>query len=188
MGKLIDKFGFISLIKMEPSEYFNGLVDIIIGQQISVKAAATIKKRFLDFVESIEPEVIVSLEIDSMRLLGISNSKAKYIKELAEMIVNEEINLYEIDSMDNDQVVAELTKIKGIGKWSAEMFLIFCLARENIYSYGDVGLRNSFAKLYGTELSDLEVIKIDDNWSPYKSYASLYLWKYLDNKPKLNED
>src|SRR5690554_2922689 len=188
MAGLVKKFGFISLEKIEPSEYFNGLVDIIIGQQLSVKAATTIKKRFLDFVESIEPEVIVSLEIDSMRLLGISNSKAKYIKGLAEMIVNREINLYEIDSLDNEQVVAELTKIKGVGKWSAEMFLIFCLARENIYSYGDVGLRNAFSKLYGTELIDLEIMEIVDNWSPYKSYASLYLWKYLDNKPKLNED
>lgn len=188
MAELIKKFGFISLEKIESTEYFKELVDIIIGQQLSVKAATTIRNRFLDSVGSIEPKKIASLEIEEMRILGISNAKAKYIKELAVAIENKILNLSEIEFMDDENGINELIKIKGIGKWSAEMFLLFCLGRENIYSYGDAGLKNAFNKLYGAELSVLEMMEIVNNWSPYKSYASLYLWKFLDNKPILNED
>ena len=165
------------------SDHFYNLTRNIIFQQLAGKAASTIFGRFKDLVGDIKPENVVKFEDQSFRDCGLSWAKAKYVKDLAGKIISGELDLIGIDTLDNESVIRELTKVKGIGRWTAEMFLLFTLHRENIFSYLDLGLKNGLIKLHGIEHSTPTGIKaIVDKWSPYESYGSICLWHYLDNR------
>ena len=165
------------------SDHFYNLTRNIIFQQLAGKAASTIFGRFKDLVGDIKPENVVKFEDQSFRDCGLSWAKAKYVKDLAGKIISGELDLIGIDTLDNESVIRELTKVKGIGRWTAEMFLLFTLHRENIFSYLDLGLKNGLIKLHGIEHSTPTGIKaIVDKWSPYESYGSVCLWHYLDNR------
>jgi DNA-3-methyladenine glycosylase II len=98
-------------------------------------------------------------------------------------VLSSEVGLDNLDTLDNEKVISELTKVKGIGRWTAEMFLLFTLHRENIFSYGDLGLKRGLSKLYAqTDLGDDQIKKIVSRWTPYESYGSISLWHYLDNR------
>ncbi len=165
-------------------DHFYNLTRNIIYQQLAGKAASTIFGRFEQLVGGkVKPKKIVQFEDQAFRDCGLSWAKAKYVKDLASKVISREVILENIDTLDDQSVITELTKVKGIGRWTAEMFLMFTLHRPNIFSYGDLGLKNGFAKLYGIKdptVKDIEAVV--DNWAPYKTYGSIALWHYLDNR------
>ena len=183
--ELISKFGEINFSishKKSFAFHFENLVSSIIGQQLSLKAARTIEQRVkLILKNEITPESILDSEDDDLRKTGLSYSKISYIKNLSNSILNGKLDLRTVDVLSDDEVITVLTKVKGIGKWTAEMFLIFSLKRPDVFSLTDVGLLNSIKKLYGDRLSKDEILTIINKWKPYRSYAAIYLWKSLDN-------
>src|SRR4029079_2555535 len=133
--------------------------------------------------KSITPEFVLTLSHEMLRKTGMSHAKANYIADLAGKVVNKELHLTLLNDLPDEEVIEELTKIKGIGRWTAEMFLMFTLGREDVFSHGDLGLRNGFERVYGKRSSwtrnDIE--KITARWSPYRSYGSLALWHAMDS-------
>jgi len=169
------------------TNHFLKLVRSIIGQQLSVKAATTIFDRFkkLFLKEDITPGRILKMDKEKIRSCGISYSKIEYIKDLSQKVIDKTLDLEHINDLDNETIISNLTIVKGIGPWSAEMFLMFSLARPDIFSTGDSGLKNAIKKLYKIdELSKEDLITISAKWSPYRTYACLVLWQSLDNEPK----
>jgi DNA-3-methyladenine glycosylase II len=168
---------------------FFDIVDSIVSQQLSTKAAATILKRFLDLFETKPaptPEEILQQSDESMRAAGLSFQKIKYVKGLSQAIINKELDLKDIPNLSDEEIINELTKIKGIGRWTAEMILMFSLHRPDIFSIGDLGLRNAVSKLYSIDRDNLkEIEKIAVCWSPFRTLASRYLWKSLNNTPSI---
>ena len=168
--------------RASPDHFYN-LSRNIIYQQLAGKAASTIFGRFENLVKEVTPPNVIAIEDQRLRDAGLSWAKVKYIKDLADKVIKEEVNLTKLDSMANEDVITELTKVKGIGRWTAEMFLLFTLHREDIFSYGDLGLKNGFAKLYGVDNPTVEDIKkVVGAWHPFESYASIALWHTLDNR------
>lgn len=185
LQQILSKDEKIENPKRSPKNYFEDLCNEIINQQLSTKAGDTIfgrfKKLFKDGV--ITAEKINKIKAEKIRACGLSNSKVKYIKDLAKKIADGEVVLEKLGDLSNEEVIAELIKIKGIGKWTAEMFLMFSLGREDVFSHGDLGLKNAIKKLYGLEdptMEEVEAIVI--KWSPFRTYASRILWRSLDNK------
>ncbi len=170
--------------------YYQELVDSIISQQLSIKAARAIETRFKDLFGGAfpSPEQILAKTIEEFRAVGLSRPKARYIQDLAQKIVDGEVVFTTIDDLSNDEIIAELTKVKGIGVWTAHMFLMFSLARPDVLPTGDLGIRNGIAKLYGLDHipteREVEIIAEKNNWSPYQSVACHYIWQSLDNVPK----
>lgn len=166
-----------------PDDHFFNLTREIIYQQLAGSAASTIFSRFKTLIGGkVQPEKVIEFTDQSFRDVGLSWAKAKYVKDLAAKVINREVILSSLDTLDDESVITELTKVKGIGRWTAEMFLLFTLHREDIFSPGDLGLRKGFTKLYGlTSPTDQQIIRIVSHWSPYKSYGSIALWHYLDN-------
>lgn len=166
------------------SNYFIDLVDSIISQQLSGKAASTIFGRFKKLFknENITPEDLLKINDEKIRECGISYSKIKYIKGIAKEIIENKLDLKSFDSKKDEEVISELIKLKGIGNWTAEMFLMFTLGRSDIFSTGDLGLQNAIIKLYklNKKPTKEELIKISNKWSPHRTYASRVLWKSLE--------
>src|SRR5258708_2631820 len=178
--KLIEKYG--ELDWKESSDLFEDLVDAIISQQLSGKASATIFGRFKKLFDSKFPtaEEILETHNEKLRSAGLSYAKVKYIKSLAEAIYTQELVLENLSGMADEEVVTHLTKVKGIGRWTAEMILIFSLRRPDVFSLGDLGLRKAVSNLYNVDIDDLAKIEeISLMWKPNRSIVCRYLWKSL---------
>ena len=165
-----------------PEQYFSVLVSSILGQQLSVKAAETIEGRVMGALGPHVPEVLANATIEELREHGLSRSKASYVIGMAEAFRVGEINPHELARAETEDVIQQLTSLKGIGPWTAEMFLIFGMGHPDVWSPGDLGLRNAVWAHFG---EDANVREIADRWRPYRSYAALYLWEFSDNKPKV---
>jgi DNA-3-methyladenine glycosylase II len=162
------------------------LIESIISQQLSVKAADTIYSRFLKLFKNgkfTSADEILKIDVEKLRSAGMSYSKAKYIKNIAKAFKDGEVVIEKIQKMTDEEVIVELTKIKGIGKWTAEMTLIFTLKREDVFSPGDAGLKRAIKNLYGIT-NEKEILKLSETWKPKRSYACWYLWRSLNNVPK----
>lgn len=168
------------------SEHFTRLCRSIVGQQLSVKAAQTIFTRFQNlFDDKITPEKVLKINKEKLRACGISYPKIGYIKDLAEKVLEKKLILETIHNDDDETVIKNLTIVKGIGNWSAEMFLMFSLGRPDVFSIQDLGLQNAIKKLYGIEKpTKEELLKISEKWKPYRTFACMILWRSLDNEPK----
>lgn len=172
------------------TDYYRALVNSIIGQQLSVKAAATIKQRFVDLFDGTFPlpEQIVAKDIEELRSVGLSRPKANYIQDLARHILGGSVRFDTLDQLSNDEIITELTAVKGIGEWTVHMFLLFCMGRSDVLPTGDLGIRSGMRKLYGlNELPTPEEVREvaeRSGWHPYESIASWYIWRSLDNAPK----
>ena len=168
------------------SQHFERLARSIVGQQLSVKAAQTIFTRFQTLLNNnITPERIIEIDKEKMRACGISYPKISYIKDLAKKVIEKELILENIHEQDNETVIKNLTIVKGIGTWSAEMFLMFALGRPDVFSVRDLGIKNAMKKLYGIEeITNEQMLEISRKWIPYRTYACMILWKSLDNEPK----
>ena len=169
-----------------PQNYFQALCRSIIGQQLSVKAAATIHGRVQElFAGKQIPGPQAFLKMPPRRLLraGLSRQKIKYMRSLAQFMLSRKPEFSRLNRLSDEDIIALLTQITGIGQWTAEMFLIFTLEREDVFSFGDLGLQNAIRKLYKLRQkpSLRKAIQLSEKWRPYRSIASLYLWASLNN-------
>jgi DNA-3-methyladenine glycosylase II len=190
MAGLVDEFGRLSVRARKrgrPDDAYGTLVRSITGQQLSTKAAATIYGRLTDRYggRTPTPEEIIDTDPQELRALGLSNAKAAYLRDLAEHIVDGELPVDELAQMPDAKVYELLTAIKGLGRWTVDMFLMFHLGRRDILPVGDLGIRKAIQIQYG--LQDLpkaaEMEQIAEAWRPHRTLASLYLWESLDNRP-----
>ncbi len=182
---LSDLFAKKEMIHVHVSEhYFESLVDTIIAQQLSSKVANVISKRVHDFFnDQLTPESILSASEVDLRSLGLSFQKIKYLKSLAACLQNGSVHFNDIHQMNDQEVIDMLIQIKGIGVWTAQMFLMFSLGREDVFSVLDLGLRNAVKRIYQNEhLSHQDIERIAANWAPYRSVVSHYLWHAWDTE------
>lgn len=163
---------------------FQSLASSIVSQQLSTKAAETIYGRLVSLLGTVSPENVLAADAKALRSAGLSEAKVRSITELADAVHTKRINLLALKKMAPEEAVAELSKLRGIGPWTAEMFLIFALGAEDIFSPGDLALARSLEKLHGLERDTprKELAVIAERWSPHRSYASLVLWKLYDPK------
>ena len=181
MNFLIKKYhDKISLDDYRSTDYALSLSNLIIDQQISFKAAITIKKRFALLIENLSFQEILDLDDDKIQSIGVSFRKVAYIKNVFSFFIKNEKKILHFSE---EKLQKELISIKGIGKWTVEMFLMFELGKPNIFSKGDIALINSVKKNY--KMDDLKNSELDNlikSWSPYNSTASLLLWKSIEEK------
>jgi DNA-3-methyladenine glycosylase II len=190
MSRLIEERGPLSITASPQDDYFFTVLEAIASQQLSSKVAATIINRIRALVpgqETPTAEQIFVLPDQALRDVGLSWAKVSYIKDLARRVVSGELDLVHVSEMGDEEIINELVAVKGIGRWTAEMFLLFSLARPDVFAVDDYGLRVAMKRLYA--LPDLPkpaaMREIAEPWRPYRSYASLYLWRSLDNSPKV---
>lgn len=168
-------------------DYFLELYDSIVSQQLSIKAAATIMGRLKKLYpkEIITPEYTLKLDPEKMRAAGNSYAKIKYLKDLSQRVVDGSLQLEKFKDLPDEEITRELLAVKGIGPWTAEMFMMFSLGRPDIFSFGDQGLKNAMKKIYHLEKHATleEALIISEKWSPYRTYACRILWKSLKNEP-----
>lgn len=170
-----------------PADAYGALLRSIVGQQLSTKAARTIYDRLIGLYggETPAPEQIVATDPEELRGVGLSYAKAAYLRSLAEHVIDGELELNRLTKLSDEEVMAQLTAVKGLGPWTAHMFLLFHLRRPDVLPVGDLGVRRAVELAYGLEglPSPAELTKIAEPWRPYRSLASLYLWRSLDNEP-----
>lgn len=187
LAPIIERAG---LTTMQPHrDYYRALADSIIGQQLSVKAAASIKERFRNLFGGTfpEPQQIIDTSIDTLRTAGLSRSKAAYIQDLAQHIVDGRLDFTDIEEETNAAIIKKLTDVKGIGEWTAHMFLMFCMGRADVLAIGDLGIRMGVRNLYNLghtpSPAEVQAIAEQQQWHPFESIACWYVWYSLDNKP-----
>ena len=182
LAKIITETGRFSLKIKRDS--FQALIEAIIYQQLNGSAANSIYNRFLTYYKNQIPtpeQIISSSDLELSTKVGLSRMKITYLKDLAAHIVDSRLNLIDLPEMQDEEIISQLTKVKGIGRWTAEMFLIFCLGRKDIFPVGDLGVRKAIQRLYSLpELpSPSTMLHIAQSWKPYRSIATWYLWKSL---------
>ncbi|MEK7127546.1 MAG: DNA-3-methyladenine glycosylase [Patescibacteria group bacterium] len=167
-------------------DLYAAVVGNIIGQQLSSKPAEIIEERFRKLFPAKtfpKPNDVLEMPDQKLRDCGMSWSKVKYIKNLSQAVVDGTLDIKDLKNLSDEKIIENLIKIKGIGRWTAEMILIFHLGREDVFSVGDLGLRTAVAKLYNIDRNDLKKVEqIAQNWKPFRSYASRFLWEYKDQK------
>ena len=185
MARLLDfalkaKSPVIIPVYKQPREYFTTITRSIVSQQISTKAAAAVYGRVCNLLGKITPDSVLEVSETDLRACGLSGQKTKYIRHNAG--VWHEVPVRQFQNMGDEEVIEELTKLYGIGRWTAEMFLMFSLARPNVFSYGDLGLTQGLHHQYSLKPHWKKKIESTvDTWSPHKTLASLTLWYHKDN-------
>lgn len=184
LGSLVKQFGACELGAGRKADRFGGLVRSIVSQQLSVKAADTIHGRVLAALEAerATPDAILAIEEDRLRACGLSRAKIASIRDLATKVSDGSLALDALDALDDEAVIETMTKVRGIGRWSAEMFLMFRLGRPDILPVGDVGVQRAMRMLYGLRKhpSPSRMTELARPWRPYRSVACWYLWRSLD--------
>lgn len=179
MAVLIDKVGHIYR-PVKPGLY-EALVDSIIGQQISTAAHQTIRRRAEKKFGALTPEKVISIPDRELQSIGITFRKVGYIKDFTQKVIDGKFDIDALNTMNDEDVIKRLVSLKGVGKWTAEMLLTFCLQRRDVLSYGDLAVRRGIMKLYGMEdLSEEDFHLLTDRFSPYRSVAALYIWHYAN--------
>jgi DNA-3-methyladenine glycosylase II len=191
MAGLIDRFGELSLesrrARRPPMDAYGTLLRSVVGQQLSSKAAFTIYGRVLDLFGGTTPAPAELLEIapERLRAAGLSGRKVEYVRDLASHVISGELELDRLETLSDDEVIAEITAIRGFGAWSAQMFLMFFLERPDVLPTGDLGIRNAVKVAYGLEEvpTPAALTKIGEPWRPHRTLACVYLWESLANEP-----
>lgn len=183
LGKLFSQCGPIEVPLQE--DYFLSIASAIVGQQLSNHVADVLWARLMLLVDqTLSPHIILSLEDESLRQIGISYSKIKYLKALSTAVLSKSLQLDRLHLLDDEEIVRQLTQVKGIGPWTAEMFLIFSMGRTDVFSVEDGGLQRAVKWLY--KLDEIpnreELLRISGQWKPYRTVAALYLWRAIDDK------
>ena len=190
MAKLVADFGPLDEEERRrgrPADAYGALLRAIVGQQLSTKAARTIYGRLTELFggHAPTPRQLLETDPDELRTVGLSRAKAAYLRDLAEHVERGELELDRLADLPDDEVTEQLTAVKGLGQWTADMFLIFHLRRPDVLPVGDLGIRRAVQFAYG--LGDLpdaaELERIAEPWRPHRSLACLYLWRSLDNEP-----
>jgi DNA-3-methyladenine glycosylase II len=194
MGELIERVGEIDIAtrlrrrsEERPADAYGALLRAIVGQQLSTKAARTIFGRVLDLFGGTtpSPEQLLEASEEDLRACGLSGRKVEYVRDLAAHVISGELELDRLGELGDEQVIEEIVAVRGLGQWTAEMFLIFHLERPDVLSGGDLGIRKAVQVEYG--LAEMpapqKVLEIGEPWRPHRSLASLYLWESLANVP-----
>ena len=162
----------------------------IMSQQLSTKVAKVIYHRFLDLYggEEPTPSQIVETPFDTLRAIGLSNAKTQYVLNVAQFALDHQLDDKRLKKMSDQEIIDLLTQIKGVGKWTVEMLLMFTLGREDVFSIDDLGIQNAMIHIYKLDRADKkkfreDLLKISHRWSPYRTYACLHLWQWKDNAP-----
>ena len=190
MRALVEAHGPLSVRQRRrgrPTDAYGILVRSIVGQQLSTRAASTIYGRVVELFggEVPAPAELIAADPDTLRAAGLSRAKVAYLRDLAERVEDGDLDLDHLTELSDAQVSEQLTAVKGIGQWSADMFLIFHLGRPDILAVGDLGIRRAAERAYGLKkIPDAKTLtRIAEPWRPYRSLACLYLWASLDNAP-----
>lgn len=172
-------------IQIRPDPYLV-LVESIIYQQLTGRAAHSIYQRFVNYYNDVllTPEKVLSTSSETMKSFGLSNKKIEYIKLLSKNITEKNFNLQSVSTLDDEEIINQLTKMKGIGRWTADMFLIFCLGRKDVFPIHDLGIKKAIQKWYLKSTVQFpptkqKMLEISQVWKPYRSIATWYLWKSL---------
>lgn len=217
IGPLIKKYGHCTIRKESKSKYFETLVESIVSQQVSGKAADAIYNRIQEYFATyredelnpdmsssfrgntaqkeqrgchgrlkkeigITPQKLAKAPIAKLRKAGLSRQKTKYLKDLARKVISNKLQISSLDKLSDEEVTKELVAVKGIGVWTAKMFLMFSLARPDVFPVEDLGIRNSLKKMFKKDYSVRKIEQIAMNWKPYRTLASWYLWRFLENR------
>jgi DNA-3-methyladenine glycosylase II len=170
-----------------PTDPYGTLLRSIVGQQLSTKAARSIYGRLIELFggRTPTPQELIDTDPAVVRSVGLSNAKVKYVRSLADHVLSGELELERLPDLGDEEVMRELTAVKGIGQWSAHIFLIFQLGRPDVLPVGDLGIRRAVERAYGLEAlpSTEELERLGERWAPHRSLASLYLWESLDAVP-----
>jgi DNA-3-methyladenine glycosylase II len=191
MARLIDEYGHpdevLARRGRRPGDAYGALVRAIVGQQLSTKAARSIFERLTEKFGGRTPTPRELLDADSedVRSVGLSRAKVAFLRDLAEHVEDGELRLEELRELDDDEVTAQLTAVKGLGPWTVHMFLIFHMGRPDVLPVGDLGIRRAAQLLHGMDElpTPAELERIAEPWRPHRSLACLYLWRSLDNEP-----
>jgi DNA-3-methyladenine glycosylase II len=190
LKKLIEHSGVFTLTKRKNVCIY--LCASIMSQQLSTKVADVIYRRFLDLYEKKEPtpDQIIATAPETLRAIGLSNAKVSYVQNVARFALEYGMDHRKLHKMDNEEVIEYLTQIKGVGRWTTEMLLMFALSREDVFAIDDLGIQNAMIALYKLDRTDKkefreEMLRISKKWSPYRTYACMYLWRWKDNPPLL---
>jgi DNA-3-methyladenine glycosylase II len=174
LGPLVAEYGPLTI---EPAEdFYRRFVVSILRQQVSMASAAATRERLFDRVEP-TPETVLAADPQVLRDAGLSRQKTEYVRNVAEAFVEEGYSLDYFAGVPDEEVLAELTAIKGVGTWTAKMQLMFSLGRPDVFPVGDLGIRKGIEKVLGAEMTRTEMVGAAKRWAPYRSYASLYLWR-----------
>ena len=162
----------------------------IMSQQLSTKVATVIHHRFLALYEGKDPapQQILDTPFETLRGIGLSNAKVSYVKNVAQFEIEHGMDHRKLGKMDNEEVIEYLTRIKGVGRWTVEMLLMFALGREDVFAIDDLGVQNAMIGLYKLDRTDKkkfreDLLRISEKWSPYRTYACMHLWRWKDNAP-----
>ena len=191
LKKLIKEHGHFELKKQKNLCLY--LCYSIMSQQLSTKVASVLKQRFLNlYGGEPTPQQIVNTPFEKLRGIGLSNAKVSYVQNVARFEIEQGMDHKKLSKMENEEVIAYLTQIKGVGRWTTEMLLMFALCREDVFAPDDLGLQQAVVGLYDLKhrkkkIMLSKILKISEQWSPYRSYACLYLWRWKDNPPVVNE-
>ena len=184
MASIIEQIGRCGLVRSKREDPFVAIVEAIVWQQLSGKAARTIYDRVLKVFPGGRPTpaAILATSDEAMRAAGLSRGKIVYLRDLSTKVLDGTVHLESLETMTNDDVVAAMTKVKGIGRWSAEMFLMFRLQRADVLPVGDLGIVKAIQRHYRLRKTPTpeRMMKIAESWRPYRSVASWYLWASLD--------
>jgi DNA-3-methyladenine glycosylase II len=182
ISPLILAYGVCRISPSSKDKYFEDLFESIVSQQLSIKAASTIFERArVGLGGEVTPEKILATKDNKFRKWGLSGQKTKYVKDLAEKASGEEVKINSFSTLPDDEIVEELTKVKGIGVWTSHMFLMFSLARPDIFPVLDLGIRNGMTKLLKKDLDPEKMVSFAERWSPFRTVASWYIWRSLEN-------
>ena len=167
------------------NNHFHCLLNSIIGQQISVKAASSIKNKFFSLNTKIDPSYVIKMNIKLYKKIGLSKQKISYIKNIANFFLENKNFINNIDNYDENLIKNKLISVKGVGPWTVDMFLIFGLGKSNIFPVGDLGFIKAISLLYKKKIpiSEKYLIKLRNYWTPYNTVATWYLWRSLDPLP-----
>lgn len=190
MRDLIKRLGKLDMEarrRGRPADAYGALLRSIVGQQLSTKAARSIYERVTALFggRTPTPEELLAYDPEELRGAGLSRAKVAYMRSLAEHVIDDSLELERLHELSDEEITAELTAVKGLGVWTAHMFLIFHLQRPDVLPVGDLGVRNAARQLYDLEElpKPAELEAIGEPWRPYRSLGSLYLWRSLDNAP-----
>jgi len=186
LAVLIKRYGDCGLRTARSPDIFNGLIQSIISQQLSTKAAATIYQRFIALLpdgDDPAPHHVLPLDDAALRAVGLSRQKIGYLRDLSQKVIDGSLQPNALADLSDEAVVEALTQVKGVGRWTADMILIFRLLRPDILPVGDLGIVKAIQKAYGLRKTPdaRRMLKIAEPWRPYRSVASWYLWRSLEN-------
>ncbi len=191
LKNLIEHHGVFKLNKQKKLWLY--LCFSIMSQQLSTKVARVIRQRFLDlYDDEPTPQQVVDTPFEKLRAIGLSNAKVNYIQNVARFEIEKGMDHKKLSKKSNEEVIGYLTEIKGVGRWTVEMLLMFALGREDLFALDDLGLQQAVINLYELKhrkkkIMNAKILKISEQWAPYRTYACMYLWRWKDNPPPVSK-